>query len=105
MDGSLKQCDHLHKKVECLTRFSPKHDDYRCAPASRIHQILAFLRYSGTKNPARMLILALVHDKLHSFRVAFNQPSTFLLLDMRVWEFASIVLRGRSVVIGRHLCL
>jgi hypothetical protein len=105
MDGLLKPCDQLRIKVGCLTRFSPKHDDYRCAPASRVRQRLAFLRYSGTKNPARMLIPAFIHGKLRSFRLTFNPTSTFPLLVKGFGEFASVVLRVRSAVIGRHLCL
>jgi hypothetical protein len=99
MDGSAWRYDRLHPKSESLTRFSPKHDDDRCASASRIHQLLALLSYRGTKNPARAQILALIAWDLRSICSTYsNRGFTSPLLVNRVLVFPSLVLRGRHAV-------
>ena len=89
MDGSARRCDQLHIKSERLTRFSPKHDADRCAPASRIHQLLALLSYSGTKNPARMQILAI--DSLGSCALSVSTSSNRGFTSSSCWSIEYLV--------------
>ena len=100
MDGSSRRCDQLQNKSERLIRFSSEHDDGRGSSAGHIYQLCELLRYSGIK-----LMLALIHGKLRSIRLTFNQPSTLSLLAKRAWEFPSVMLGGRSAIIRRHVCL
>jgi hypothetical protein len=104
MDDSSQPCDQLHTISKRLTRFSSKHNADRCAPASRIHQLLALLSYSGNNNPARMRIFALVAWGLRSiYLTSSNRGSTSPLLVNRILVFPSLVLRGKRAIKRRQL--
>ena len=106
MDGLSQRSDQLHKKPEGLIRSYLEHNDGWGAATGRKHKLLALLNHSGTKNPARMWILALIAWDLRSICFkSSNRGFTRPLLINRVLLYPFLVFNGRHTIIRRHLCL